>query len=462
MKTKMHKYINKAVFSGCLLGVSFLYACKEDFLDVDPQGQARSEDFFQTQEHALQAVNAIYGNLREYKIAAFPHLVLTHVTSDNAEKGSDPGDAGFVNDYDNFTFTSTQFFLADYWNGHYQGINLANQALFNIPNISMDQALQQRLLAEAKFLRAHHYFTLVRAYGDVPLITRPPQTTEEINPVRAPRQEVYQQIITDLTEAAAVLPPNYNSLNVGRATRGAALTLLAKVQLYQRNWSEVLRLTNEVRGLGYSLAPDFYQMFRIAGEYNSESIFEVQAVTVPGNCGASNSQWAEVQGVRGQFGWGFAIPTEDLVNAFEPGDKRLDATILFRGEITPEGEQINPTAPNPRYNQKAYVPGFVTRDCGYGKDQNIRLLRFAEVLLMHAEAANELGQTSEALASLNLVRNRAGLPSLTITDQAALRNAIWKERRVELALESGDRFFDLVRQGRAAQVLQAQDRKSVV
>lgn len=452
------KFKNKALLFSCLLSISFLYACKEDFLDVDPQGRTRSEDFFVTQEHALQAVNAIYGNLREYKVSAFPHLVLTHVTSDNAEKGSDPGDASFVNDYDNFTFTSTQFFLADYWSGQYQGINLANQAISNIPGISMDASLQQRLIAEAKFLRALHYFNLVRAYGGVPLLTRPPVEVEEINPVRATKEEVYAQIIQDLTEASSVLPANYDALNKGRATLGAALSLLAKVQMYQRNWPEVLRLTNEVMGMGYALTPEFNQVFRIASENNSESIFEVQAQTLPGNCGASNSQWAEVQGVRGQFGWGFAIPTEDLVNAFEPGDQRLEATVLFRGEVTPEGDKINDNAPNPRYSQKAYVPSSVTRDCGYGKDQNIRLIRFAEVLLMHAEAANELGQTSEALNSLNRVRNRAGLGNVETTDQTALRNAIWQERRLELALE-GDRFYDLVRQGRAAEVLQAQGKQ---
>ncbi len=454
MNTILNKSKRKITMLGCVLALSGLYSCKEDFLDVDPQGQPRSEDFFVTPEHAVQAVNAIYGNLREWKLAAFANLAVTNIASDNADKGSDPGDATFMNDFDNFTFTSTQFILNDYWSGQYQGINLTNQALANIPNISMDQQLQQRLLAEAKFLRAHHYFNLVRAFGDVPLITRPPQTGEELNPVRAPKEQVYQQIMTDLQEAAAVLPANYNAANVGRATKGAALTLLAKVNLYQKNWQQVLDLTNQVMGMGYSLTPNYYDVFRISGENNSESIFEVQAQTLPGNCGASNIQWAEVQGVRGQFGWGFAIPSEDLVNAYEAYDVRKDATILFRGETTPEGDKIREDAPNPYYNQKAYVPSFVSRDCGYGKDQNMRILRYAEVLLMHAEAANELGMTAEALNSLNKVRVRAELDPIESATQQELRNMIWQERRVELALE-GDRFFDLVRQGRAAEVLQA-------
>ncbi|MCJ8166765.1 RagB/SusD family nutrient uptake outer membrane protein [Pontibacter sp. E15-1] len=454
MNTILYKSKRKITMLGCVLALGGLYSCKEDFLDVDPQGQPRGEDFFVTQEHALQSVNAIYGNLREWKLAAFANLAVTNIASDNADKGSDPGDATFMNDFDNFTFTPTQFILNDYWTGQYQGINLTNQALDNIPNISMDQTLQQRLLAEAKFLRAHHYFNLVRAFGDVPLLTRVPQTPEEINPVRAPKEEVYQQIIKDLQEAATVLPANYDAVNVGRATKGAALTLLAKVNLYQKNWQQVLDLTNQVMGMGYSLTPNYNDIFRISGENNSESIFEVQALTLPGNCGASNIQWAEVQGVRGQFGWGFAIPSENLVNAFEEGDVRMDATILFRGETTPEGDKIKDDVPNPYYNQKAYVPSFVTRDCGYGKDQNMRILRYAEVLLMHAEAANELGMTSEALSSLNMVRVRAKLDPIETATQQELRNIIWQERRVELALE-GDRFYDLVRQGRAAEVLQA-------
>ncbi|GAB2786897.1 RagB/SusD family nutrient uptake outer membrane protein [Hymenobacter latericoloratus] len=439
-------------------------SCSKSFLDVDPQGQLPAEGFFETPEQAIEATNSIYGNLRSWPLVAFAHLAVTTLTSDDAEKGSVAGDASFLNDYDNFTFTSSQGILNDYWLGQYQGINLCNQVLANVPGISMDAALKNRLLAEAKFLRAHHYFNLVRAFGGVPLVLRPvtsSSTPDEINPLRNTREEVYAQIVTDLTEAGAVLPVSYPASDLGRATKGAALGLLAKVKLYQKQWAEVLALSDQVIGLGYSLAPDYEKMFRIAGENGPESIFEIQAQTIPGNCDASNSQWAEVQGARPQFGWGFFNPTADLENAYEPGDKRKDATILFRGETTAEGDKIDATAPNPRYNQKAYVPSSVDRACGYGKDQNIRLLRLGEVLLINAEAANELGQTTKALTAVNRVRARAGLAPLTTTDQAALRQAIWKERRLELAMENGDRFFDLVRQGRAGTVLRAQGKQFV-
>lgn len=445
------------------LAIGGLASCSEDFLDVEPEGVGVGEDFYTTAEHARLAINSVYGNLREWNNIAFAHLAITTITSDNATKGSVPGDAGFLDDYDNFTITATEGQLNGYWNGQYQAINLANQVLTNVPMIEMDAAEKERILAEAKFLRAYHYFNLVRAFGGVPLRLSVPLPGEQEDPAtlnipRSSREEVYAQIIQDLTEAAAVLPDR-GAIERGRATKGAALGMLAKVQLYQRNWQEVVNLANQVEGLGYGLVDDYNNIFRIAGEYNNESIFEIEAQTIPGNCGASNSQWAEVQGVRGQFGWGFVEPTEDLVNAFEEGDERLDATILFRGETTLDGDVINPDAPNPRYNQKAYVPSFVTNECGYAKDQNVRILRFAEVLLMRAEAANELGDTQQALADLNRVRERAGLDPIESASQEELRQIIWHERRVELALENGDRFFDLVRQGRAAEVLQAQGKQ---
>ncbi|RNI31625.1 RagB/SusD family nutrient uptake outer membrane protein [Rufibacter latericius] len=436
--------------------LGILYSCNDSFLDVPPEGKAVETQFFQTPAHAVEAVNSVYGNLREWNNIAFAHMALTTVTSDDADKGSVEGDADFMNLYDQFTFTSTEGQLNGYWVGQYQGINLANRVLDNVPGISMDENLKTRMLAETKFLRAYHYFNLVRAFGGVPIVSKVPETPEELNPARASREEVYAFIEQDLNDAIAVLPVSYPASDKGRATKGAALSLLAKVNLYQSQWQEVLTLTEQVMGLGYSLTPDFYQIFRISGENNNESIFEIQAQSLPGNCDAANSQWAEVQSPRlPQIGWGFFTPSEDLVNAFEPGDERREATILFRGETTPEGDLISPDAPNPRYNQKAYVPFSVTRVCGYGKDQNIRILRYAEVLLMHAEAANELGQTGKAESSLNMVRQRAGLDPVAFTTKEDMRMRIWHERRVELALENGERFYDLVRQGRAEQVLRA-------
>jgi hypothetical protein len=435
------------------LAVGLTSSCGK-FLDVAPQGQPTSQQFFQTQADATAAVNAPYGKLREWNLTAFNWLAVTTLTSDDAEKGSVTGDAEFLNNFTFFRITPTEGSVQGYWDGQYQQINLCNQVIQNVPGVNMDATLRGRYVGEAKFLRGLAYFNLVRAYGGVPLLLKVAETADELNPSRATRDEVYTAIIADATDAAAVLPAAYGASDVGRATKGAALTLLAKAQLYQKNFAASLAASDQVLGLGYSLASNFYDMFRIRGENNSESIFEVQCTTLAGNCDASNSQWAECQMVRPQFGWGFFNPTADLANAFEVGDQRRLGTILERGTTTPDGDVIATNSSNPRYNMKAYVPNSAPKTCGYGRDQNIRVFRLGEVLLLNAEAANELGQTAKALAAVNRVRTRAGLAALSSgLSQADLRQAIWKERRVELALEYGDRFFDLVRQGRAATVL---------
>ena len=438
----------------------FSASCKKSFLDVDPQGQQQATQFWQTQEDATKAVNAIYANLRTWENVAFPALAIESTASDEADKGSTPTDAAFFNLYDTFTVTSTEGSLQSFWTGQYQNINLCNQVLDNIPAITMDAALKARYIAEAKFVRAYSYFRLVRAYGDVPLRVNVPKDATEYNIPRTDKATVYAQIEQDLTEAAAALPPSYGAADLGRATKGAALGMHAKVAMYQKKWGDVLTLTNEVMGLGYDLFPDFEKGFRTTNENNIESVFEIQAELVQGNADASNSQYSQVQGVAGvpAGGWGFNTPSAVLADAFEPGDPRRDATIIFKGETTPEGDFIPTTVPNERYNQKSYVPfSLYVSGFNQGAQQNIRVLRFADILLMNAEAANEQGNPGQARTSLNRVRARARgtnasiLPDVTTSDQAALRTAIYKERQVELAMES-DRYFDVIRQGRALEV----------
>ncbi|OOQ60713.1 RagB/SusD family nutrient uptake outer membrane protein [Mucilaginibacter pedocola] len=433
--------------------------CKKDFLDVPPQGQLPSQEFFKTPEDAAKAVNSIYGNLREWKQTAFAPMAVESLGSDETEKGSTPADASFMNAYDNFTVTATDGQLEDFWKGQYQSINLCNQVLDNVPAIAMDANLKSRYLAEAKFVRAYNYFRLVRAFGDVVLRDHVPVDASEYNLPRTAKADVYAFIEKDLTEAAAVLPQSYGAADIGRATKGAALALHAKVAMYLKKWADVLNYTNQVMGMGYSLFPDFEKSFRIANENNSESVFEVQCQNLASIPGASTSQYSQIQGVPGNLnlGWGFNVPTDALVAAFEPGDPRMDATIIFRGETTPQGDVIELTGPNPRYNQKSYVPKSVPFTSNQGEDQNVRVIRYAEVLLMNAEAANETGNAAQAIASLEVVRARARagnaaiLPKVTTTDQGALRTAIWHERQVELAMEF-DRYFDVIRQGRAAEI----------
>lgn len=435
-------------------------ACQDSFLDTDPQGKQAGAVFWQNESDATKAVNAMYANLRGWTNTAFAPIAVESIGSDDSEKGSSASDATFFNTYDNFTVGSTDGQLADFWKGQYQNINYANQILDNVPAIEMDATLKERYLAEAKFVRGYSYFRLVRAFGDVPLRLKVPAGTEEYNIPRSPKAEVYTTIEKDLTEAAAVLPVKYGLTDVGRATKGAALSLHAKVSMYQQKWQQVFDLTTQVMGLGYSLFPNYEQLFRIPNENSSESIFEIQNELVLENKDASNSQYSQVQGTRGSVGggWGFHVPTQELANSYEPGDPRKDATIIFRGETTPEGDVIPAVGDNPRYNQKSYVPfNLYVSGFNEGAQQNVRVIRYADVLLMNAEAANELGKTTEALASLEMVRARARgtntkiLPKVTTTEQAALRAAIWHERQVELAMEY-DRYFDVIRQGRGAEV----------
>ena len=460
MKTFLKKYFTIRMAGLLMASVVIITSCKDDFLEVPPQGEEPSEQFWVSADDAAKAVNAMYANLRGWPQVAFAPIAVESLGSDDTEKGSSASDATFLNTYDNFTVSPTDGQLLDFWDGQYQSVNLANQVLDNVPSIALDENLKARYLAEAKFVRAYAYFRLTRAFGDVPLRLHVPLDVSEYNIARAPQADVYALVEQDLTEAAAVLPESYTGIDIGRATKGAALSLHAKVAMYQNKWPDVLRLTDEVMTLGYALFPDFGKLFRVENENSVESIFEIQAAVIPGNPDASNSQYSQVQGVRGSTGggWGFNVPTADLAASFEPGDPRREATIIFRGETTPEGDAIPVVGDNPMYNQKSYVP-FSQYVSGYneGASQNVRVLRYADVLLMNAEANNELGNTADALESLEMVRARARggnagiLPEVTTTDQAALRQAIWHERRGELAMEF-DRYFDVIRQGRGEEV----------
>jgi hypothetical protein len=458
-KQKTKRHLRIAVYMMPIL-LALLTGCGKSFLDVPPQGQQPSEQFWQSEADATKGVNAMYANLREWKQVGFAALAIESMGADDTEKGSTASDASFLTNFDNFSASAAEGQILDFWQGQYQEINFCNQVIDNIPNINMDATLKNRYLAEAKFIRAYANFRLVRAFGDVPLRLHLPKTVDEYNIARTPAAEVWTAIEQDLTEAATVLPVSYPDTDKGRATKGAALSLHAKVAMYQKKWTDVFNYTNQVMQLGYTLFPNYEQLFRIQNENGPESIFEVQAQLILGNADASNSQYSQIQGVKDAVGggWGFNVPTANLDSSYEPGDPRRDATIIYRGETTPEGDAIASTGVNPRFNQKSYVP-FNRLVSGYkeGADQNFRVIRYAEVLLMNAEATNELGNATTALTSLNAVRLRARnglagiLPDVTVTEKVALRNAIWRERRAELAMEN-DRYFDVIRQGRAPQL----------
>ena len=451
----------------CLTILLAASGCQKEFLDRKPKGSLTFDTFFKTADHAVEATNAVYQNFRSWEMSAFPWIGITDIISDDADKGSTANDALYVLELDDFTFDATNQVFGQSWSGCYQTIFRANLAIGNIPKIDMDEALKNRLVAENKFLRAYCYFRLVQWYGAVPLITHPLAGDEYLTQQRNPVGEVYAQIEQDLLGAIEALPEKskYASVDLGRVTKGAARGILAKLYMLKKDYANAEKYCLDIINSGeYSLLPRYGDNFLPEGENAAESIFEINAVAVQAAvAGSGATPFNMIQGVRGvpNLGWGFNRPSDDLVASYEAGDPRRQATILFVGEVLPDGSTIiqdNPEILNERYNQKAWVGAHAgLQDNGPG---NIRILRYSDILLLAAEALNENGKSAEALTYLNMVRQRARgtnnfiLPDVTTTVQSELREKIYHERRVELAMEQ-QRWFDLLRWGRAEQVMKA-------
>ncbi|MBA3648416.1 MAG: RagB/SusD family nutrient uptake outer membrane protein [Chitinophagales bacterium] len=441
------------------------------FLDKVPQGNLTQQNFPENADEALLATNAVYNTLRNWYFNSGGYPILD-IMSDDANKGSNPSDqASTIGPYDNFTITTSQDGLDRWWNALYEGIKRANVVIEKVPAIQMDEGLKNRYIAEAKFLRALYYFDLVRAWGGVPLIT---SITPPLTLARSSREETYSLIEADLLFAIDHLfdKTQYSPPDIGRATKGSAQSMLAKVYMFENDFTNAVNYSQAVINSGlYSLDPDFSHIFSIEGQFNNESVFEVGAIGQEGPEKGGN-QYANTQGVRGSpnLGWGFNRPSIDLMNSFSPDDPRKDATIIFLNEVldgitilgdgsTPDVTYTDQTQTTVKeiecYNQKVFVPSSGTT-ATWG--DNRKLIRYADVLLMAAEALNETGNSSQALTYLNEVRARArgsntsNLPDITETNKDLLRDIIINERRYELAME-GHRFWDLVRTNKAAQVL---------
>ncbi|RZK94275.1 MAG: RagB/SusD family nutrient uptake outer membrane protein, partial [Hymenobacter sp.] len=374
----------------------------------------------------------------------------------------DYGDAGQI---DNFTVTAANSNINNVWNGHFQAIARANQALDKIPLSPADATTKNRQLGEVRFLRGYFYFNLVRYFGGVPLLNGVPAAADANNPAlqtRASAADTYTFLINDLQFAIDNLPDK-GATDVGRATKSAAQAMLAKVYLYQRNYQRAYDLSQAViTGGKYQLYPTYADIWRTVGNNNSESVFEVQT-GVNASCNNSAVNIYSVsqgprQGGRGgwsDLGYGFNTPTADLANAYEANDVRRAGTIIFINPTAPAGQRSAGTVlwdgfripskdsvENFRYSYKAYHSRTREPNCGNNDylPKNIRVMRYAEVLLINAEAAFQLGNTTAATTDLTAIRTRAGLGAVTPT-----LARIWQEHRVELAMEH-DRFFDLVRQ----------------
>ena len=400
-------------------------------------------------------VNGIYGEMTEWDYA-FSWLGVTEIISDNADKGSSPTDGGSDKlILDNLEHTAATGSIDAMWTRFYKTIGRANQSIRYTENYGLtDQSYKNRLVGEAKFLRALHYFWLVRMFGDVP-IQEIDNTESWVT--RRSKADVYAYIEQDLLDAISLLPNKnqYPSADLGRATKGAAQGLLAKVYLYEEKWQQAYDMAGNVMTSGqYGLESDYAKIWRVAGENGVESLFEVQARGQSVAHGVQ--QYSQTQGARGTggWGWGFNVPSQNLLNAFNAaGDNiRRDATIIFRGETLYDGRLVPNTVENPMYNEKAYSSANLGDADG---DKNIRILRYGEILLIRAEAATHIG--ADAATPLNLVRTRVNLAPIS----SPTKEDVWKERRLELAFEH-DRWFDIVRTGQGKAAMSANGKVFVV
>lgn len=473
------KKIKQIIAGGLIIvGVSTFFSGCKKFLDRKPLA-ATVDDL--PGGGVEGKVLGLYGAVRNSKsepycgdgFQSIPWIAMNGFRSDDAEIVADPGASAWHTTYDNFQYTKDDWGAGLYWSAHYVFIGLCNDALEAAAAQEKPDPATPILEAEAKFWRAYSYFDLVRTYGDVPLIDFVIKSPTDGQVAKSAADQVYAFIIADLTDAAANLPESWQGYN-GRLTVGAANALLAKVYLYKKDWASSLTHSKMVINSGqYELVTPYYSIYKEAGELNKESILEIQADKKAGDGDTYWSRLGQTQGVRGSgtwdLGWGWNTPTASLVNAYEAGDARKDATILFSNQSDggPSTGGYGTTVPNLTsalyWNKKVYNSYERYQQAGLGTPNNEaqntwvnqRVLRYADVLLMAAEAANEVGGASnqnDAKEWVNMVRNRAGLADTTFVDQANMRAVIKKERRMEFAMEF-ERFFDLVRWGDAGSVL---------
>lgn len=452
-----------------ITSVLLLSAC-EDFLNIRPEGTTTSTGLDYTKaENIFKPVSAAYASMRTYGSHDMPYIAAFEITSDNADKGSTPEDGPEILEMDKFSYDPVNSLVNGLWVGYYDMVSAANNAIFQMAQFyeAQQNADNKRYVleceGEAKFIRAYAYFNLVRVFGKVPVIDKVLSADELADAKQSSSEQVYDFIEKDLEEAISVLPESYPKSFSGRITKYTANALKAKVHLYQAEYDSVAVNAGKVMASGrYGLLSDFREVFSVDGENSRESLFEIQCSDLGQSSGdAPFFEYAYHQGPRNNKpanmqGWGFCTPSEDLIAFYEArGEKvRPATTLLYSGSTTPEGDYISDQCTNPVYNGKVYTPSAYNEWSynGYGFDCNVRILRYSDVLLMYAEAvargASEYAEAGHSgQSALDWVRSRAGLAPVALT----VDNVI-DERRAELAMEE-DRFFDLVRTGKAEEVL---------
>ena len=460
-----------------LLVVTAFTACKK-WVDYHPHEDFRTTelDYLQSETDYRTMAVSVYSPLQWLN----QEVPIGEIASDNAVTGGESAsDVLALQQIDDMTHTAVNSALTELWKGAYEGVNRANYMLqykaANPAGTAIDFAGKEALYGEVLFLRAYYYFHLVRMWGDVPFFTdKRLSLTESKSLQRTPKAQVYAQIEADLAAAAAVLPPV--QVQKGRVTKYAAQALLGKVYLYQDKFTEAAAmLENVITSNAFTLVPDFESIWLASGENGPESVFEIQYSNTtpyyhwPGYNRGQGNYAVQQMGIRGLNGtgampfapgWSTNLPTQNLAAAFQPGDRRKDATILdieaYKNANPQFGisYQVAPYKNTGLYFRK-YHPrkGETSGQIELNYLNNFRTIRFADVLLMAAEANNRATAANDTKAQqyLNRVRERAYGNATHNTNATgnALRDAIWEERRVELAGE-GHRFFDLVRTGQAA------------
>jgi len=453
----------KNIISFCIISFFALTSC-EDFLTEKLKGEFSSETFYQNDKQAIQALNSVYNAIA---FSSFDNAmwVFGDIASDDAVKGGNPGDQAEITYIDEFTTDANNGIVSNYWAFAYEAIARANNVIANVPAVTMDETQKNRIIGEAKFIRAYSYFNLVNIFGMVPLKLFPQLTQENIHVPLSEVSAIYVQIEKDLSEAVTVLPVSHSLTDMGRVTRGAALAMLGKANLYQQKWTAAIGYFQQVDALGiYGLLPDYADNFKLAYENSSESIFEIQHLSDQNPfTGSALNQWLAPAAEGGYY---FDTPTQSLVDAYEKiaadeVDPRLDASVGRDGQPWLNGETFSASwSPTGFLTKKHQQPlSEISSSLKGDGDLNYIYLRYADVLLMKAEAFNENNNADSAKANLNKVRQRArasynGIPpagllaDITTADQIQLRTAIRQERRVELAQEF-HRYFDLMRWGKA-------------
>ena len=428
-------------------------SCQKSFLELTPQTGVTVANFFQSEDDYNKAVTGTYRPLQSLYYDAY---VMGEMRSDNTyylfNTSNRGGQIVEKENINTFTDAATNGYVYNKYINDYSGIAKANAVLQRIDGATLPAASKASLKGQAEFLRAFYYFDLVQYFGGVPLHLTEVATVADAALPRSSVADVYKQILADAVDAAAQLPKTQTVK--GQATQGSAKMLLGYVYMTLKQYADAEKVLKDVTGLGYGLLSDYAAVFDPANKNSVESIFEVQYME--GTQGLSSNfayQFAPgvtdtktITGVTGnsQNLGDWNIPTPDLLATYEPGDKRKAASIAD-GYTDPSGKQVAQP-----FVKKYLHPHAQFNNTG----DDWPVYRYADALLLLAECLNEEGKASEAIPYLNQVRARAGLAATTATTQTALRDAIAKERRVELAFEN-HRWLDLVRTGQAIPVMTA-------